>query len=406
MVDRQRAERPPRQGAEGQRLGDEQAQPELAWRGPGKRMAMSEREATRGADRRGMAARSWWWYATLGAMALILGLGILAGVYLLARPIELLILGISLSAALNPATNWLDRWMPRALAVLLVFVLLAGIAVGLGWAVVPTMVSEGQMLAQQIPSLVDKAQTFFSQRLSISGGSVLSTIVSQLGTFGSLLVSLPVAASTAVLEILVVLAIAIYSLYLYPQMADFAGTLVPEEERETFLGTISAIGSAMGGYIRGIVYNGAAVGVFVYIGLTVIGVNFSLVLAILAGSFETIPSLGPTLSGIIITLFALLQSPTKALFALLFMIAMQQLENHILVPNIMRSQTTVSPLLVVFALVAGGSIGGLLGVLAAVPLIAGLRVFVVRVVAPAVRRVTGAPEPKPPDREDGKDEKE
>jgi predicted PurR-regulated permease PerM len=276
--------------------------------------------------------------------------------------------------------------------------------VGLGWAVVPTMVNEGQTLAQQIPSLVSKAQAFFNQRLSISGGSLLSTIISQLGSFGTALVSVPVAASTALLEILVVLAIAIYSLYLYPQMADFVATLVPEGERETLLGTISAIGNAMGGYIRGIVYNGAAVGVFVYIGLTLIGVNFSLVLAILAGSLETIPSLGPTISGVIITLFALLQSPTKALFALLFMIGMQQLESHILVPNIMRSQTTVSPLLIVFALVAGAEIGGLLGVLAAVPLAAGLRVFVVRVVAPAVRRVTRAPEREPPEKKDGQDE--
>lgn len=352
-----------------------------------------------------MGARSWWWYATLGAMALILGLGTLAAIDLLARPIELLILGISLSASLAPATNWLDRWMPRALAVLIVFLLLLGIAVGLGWAVVPTMVNEGQSLAQQIPSLVSKAQTFFSQRLSISGGSLLSTIVSQLGSFGSALVSLPVAASTAVLEILVVLAIAIYSLYLYPQMAEFVGSLVPEGERKRLLGTIGAIGHAMGGYIRGIVYNGAAVAVFVYIGLTVIGVNFSLVLAILAGSLETIPSLGPTIAGVIITLFALLQSPTMALFALLFMIGMQQLESHILVPNIMRSQTTVSPLLIVFALVAGAEVGGLLGVLAAVPLAAGLRVFVVRVVAPAVRRVTGAPEPEP-EKKDRKESQE
>jgi predicted PurR-regulated permease PerM len=70
----------------------------------------------------------------------------------------------------------------------------------------------------------------------------------------------------------------------------------------------------------------------------------------------------------------------------------------------MRSHTTVSPLLIVFALVAGAEIGGLLGVLAAVPLAAGLRVFVVRVVAPAVRRVTRAPEPEPPEKKDGQDE--
>ena len=60
----------------------------------------------------------------------------------------------------------------------------------------------------------------------------------------------------------------------------------------------------------------------------------------------------------------------------------------------MRSQTAVSPLLVVFALVAGGSVGGVLGVLVAIPLAAGLRVFALLVVAPAVRRAMGVTEPQ------------
>jgi predicted PurR-regulated permease PerM len=72
------------------------------------------------------------------------------------------------------------------------------------------------------------------------------------------------------------------------------------------------------------------------------------------------------------------------------MIVLQQLENHLLLPNIMRSQTEISPLLTILALFTGGALGGFIGALAAIPLAAALRVFVLRVVAPAVRRQTGA----------------
>ena len=83
---------------------------------------------------------------------------------------------------------------------------------------------------------------------------------------------------------------------------------------------------------------------------------------------------------------ALTQSITTALIVLAFTIALQQFEGHILMPNIMRSQTDVSPLLVVIALLAGNTLGGLLGALSAIPLAAALKVFVTDVVAPSVRQ--------------------
>jgi predicted PurR-regulated permease PerM len=79
-----------------------------------------------------------------------------------------------------------------------------------------------------------------------------------------------------------------------------------------------------------------------------------------------------------------------ALITIIYMFVMQEAEGHILVPNIMRSQTDVSSLLVVLALFAGNSIGGLLGALVAIPVASVLRVIVKQIVAPAIRRETGA----------------
>jgi predicted PurR-regulated permease PerM len=146
----------------------------------------------------------------------------------------------------------------------------------------------------------------------------------------------------------------------------------------------------MGGYIRAVSITGAIIGTISYVGLLIIGVNFPLPLAIVAGVSEFIPFIGPFVSGALMVIVAFLQAPTKALITLVFVVGLQQLEGNLIAPNVMHPQTCISPLTAVFALFAGASVGGVLGALIAVPLAAALRVLVVDLVLPAIRRQTGA----------------
>jgi len=114
------------------------------------------------------------------------------------------------------------------------------------------------------------------------------------------------------------------------------------------------------------------------------------VLGVLAGLLEIIPIIGPIIAGVVIVAFALVESPTLALIAAAYMLVMQQVESNVLVPNIMRREADVSPLLVLIAVYVGGTLGGLIWALASIPLAAALTVFFKQVVAPAVRRSTGA----------------
>jgi predicted PurR-regulated permease PerM len=107
---------------------------------------------------------------------------------------------------------------------------------------------------------------------------------------------------------------------------------------------------------------------------------------------EFIPYVGPFISGALMVGIALSQSLTLALIVLAFAIVLQEIEGHLIIPMVMRSQTDIPPLLAVIALFAGATIGGLVGALTAIPLAVALRVLVRRVVAPAVRRQTGAPQ--------------
>jgi predicted PurR-regulated permease PerM len=127
-----------------------------------------------------------------------------------------------------------------------------------------------------------------------------------------------------------------------------------------------------------------------YVGLVIIGVPFPLVLGVLAGLGELVPIAGPIFASIPAIGLALLDSPLKAGIVMVFYIAIQQLEGHILVPSIVGRQANIPPILAIFAILAGAALGGILGALIAIPIAGALRVLILRVVAPEIRRWTGA----------------
>jgi predicted PurR-regulated permease PerM len=190
-----------------------------------------------------------------------------------------------------------------------------------------------------------------------------------------------------------ILFVSFYILQESSRMQGFLLSLFPEERRPRVNTVIGEIAQAMGGYFRGVVINGVIVGFLTFVGLLLLGIDFALAFGALAGILELIPIAGPIVATIIIVGLTLFQSPGLALAALVFMVILQQIENNVLVPHIMRSQTDVSPLLSILAIFAGGAMGGLLGALIAIPIAAALRVLVRQVLAPAIRRQTGAESP-------------
>lgn len=339
-------------------------------------------------------ADAWWHIAGAGAIAIALGLGMLWGISLLARPLALLAFAITLAESLAPIANWLDRWLPRALAVVLVYLALLLVLAGIGYALIPTLASQIREASNRIPDLVTIIQQWLASRNLQVSGNVLNALTSQIGSVSSALVSLPVAIFSSLLDIVVIFFISIYWLMEAPAIRDFFLSLFPAGRRERVGGVLDKMGQQMGGFIRGAFLDGLVIGTSTYIGLVLLGIDYALVLGMLAGLLEFIPWVGPIIAAVPLVGSALLQSPTKALLALGFVLLLHQFEGNIVLPNIMYTQTAISPLLVILALLAGGAIGGILGAIIAIPLAAALRVFVREVVAPAVRRQTGAVVPE------------
>lgn len=354
------------------------------------------REASPGKDRPPRFHR--WvpgsWVRTVGAFALaiFLGYGAVEVFDLIARPLGFLVLGVTIAAALAPLVSWIEGWMPRVAAILLVYLVILLILVGLGWLVVPSLISQSQQLTDQVPQLINQAESWFNQFPGISAQNLLDTLSNQVGTIGSTIVQLPVTIATSLFEIFLVLVFSIYFLVDLPRIKGFIDSLFHDDRENRFVNILGEMGSSMGGYVRGSVIDGIVVGILTYFGMLLIGVPFPIVLGIFSGLMELVPTIGPVISFIPIVLAALSVSPTTALLAALFVVLLQQLEGHLLIPLIMGNQTNVSPLTVVIALFIGGYTAGLLGALVAIPIAAATRVFILKVVAPKVRDWTGVPQ--------------
>ncbi len=342
---------------------------------------------------------AWWRVTTAGAAALILAAGFLAVFWYLARPLALLFIGATLAAALAPVVAWLERRLPRTLAVLLVFLAVLLLLFAMGWVIFPALVGQAQDAIDRLPEFVDRARSCLESRLPLGDFSLTDTLTSQLSQAGSSLLAVPLALVSSVVDVLLIVVIAVYGLLLLPRMAGFVRSLFPDGRAERVTGVLAHMGQAMGGYVRGTVLNGLLVGLLTFVGLLIIGVDYAAVLGLLAGLLEIIPVLGPTIAMVPIVGIALLDSPIQALIAFIYMVVLHQLENHLIVPNIMRSQADVSPLLVILALFAGSSVAGIAGALVAIPLAAALRVFVLEVLAPAIRAWSGAQRRAEPEEE-------
>jgi predicted PurR-regulated permease PerM len=334
---------------------------------------------------------SWWWVVSALAVGLILGFGFLAVFNMIARPLALIILAIAIATALNPLVDRLDRRLPRFLAAILVYLVLFLVLIGIGTLIVPSLLSQATALINSLPDFIDQVQDFLENITFIDVETLFDTAFDQFGAFAIALVALPLGIASYLIDILLILFVALYWIILTPQIRGFFLSLFPIDRRNRLERVLNRMGAAMGGYVRGVAIDGLIIAVLTTIGLSIIGVPFALVLGIVAGMLEIIPVVGPIIGGFLILSTALAHDPGLLLPTLIFVLVLQQVESNILVPNIMKSQTEISPLLVLLAVFIGSTIGGLIGALAAIPLVAAMRVLVRYMIAPAIRESTGAP---------------
>ena len=344
-------------------------------------------DLTAGTD--GNPSVAWWRSIAITSVGFAVALGLLVLIWLLVRPLTLVLIAIIIAQALMPVVAFLERWVPRAIAVVAIYLVLIGGVGGLIWLILPSLLDQAQMLANNAPEMLTRLRDFMDDFDAEATEQVFGAAESLASRFGDTLIGLPLTVFSGTIEFILVIFMSAYWLIAAPSLRSFTLSLFPEERRDRASGVMDAMGQTMGGYVRGEVIDAIVVGTVAFIGMSIIGLEFTLILAIIVGFGELLPVIGPIITAIPPILVGLSDSLEQGIIVAVFFLVLQQLESNVILPLVMRNQADVPPLLSLISISAGSALGGLLGAIIAIPLVSALRIMVVRVLAPAEREWTG-----------------
>lgn len=263
-------------------------------------------------------------------------------------------------SALSPLVDKLTKLkVPRVIAVLLVFFLVLGSFIFLITVGFTPLITQTSSLAQK---LTDTTEALLQTNLVDQ-----SVIRQQISNFSGEIVNITVDIFKDLIALVSLLVITIY-LILDREKIENYGTSFFGSKQEKAQKTLRKIEDKLGAWLRGQLILSIAIGVLVYIGLVILGVEFALPLAIIAGLLEVVPVLGPIISAIPAVLIGLTVSPLFAAIIAGLYLVVQQFEGHLIVPQVMKRAVGLNPLLVILAISVGGRLLGIAGALLAVPI--------------------------------------
>lgn len=291
--------------------------------------------------------------------------------------VAIFVASVLLAALIEPFASWFAaRRIPRGLAVLIVYTCLLSLTAIFVLLFVPIVSEQGGQLisnfsnsyTQALESLGQvrqfSADYGFSDNLTSSLNALQSGIADSFGSFFSTVWGM-VGGMAATF---IVLILSFYMVVEEERMRKYFRSLAPIEYQPYVAHLMKKMSRKMGEWLRGQIILGLIVGVAVYIGLTILGVKYALVLALIAGILEVIPYVGPIISLVPALIVGFAQSPVIGLAVIILYLIVQQFENNILVPKVMQKVTGLNPVISILALLVGLKTGGLAGAILSIPL--------------------------------------
>ncbi len=301
----------------------------------------------------------------------------------------MLLLALMLSALIEPAVSWLHRRkIPRPLGVITIYVILFSILSTSLILIIPPFVSQFHELlnnfsgaAGNVSEQVNRLIAFGEQYgIQESINASIDQLREQAGSLLTGLFATVTGIIGGVAAFFIVLVLAFYIVVEEDAWKRIFRRLSPDEYQPYLTQLFNKMQEKIGQWLRGQLLLMIVIAVCAYLGLTILGVPYALVLALLAGLLEVIPYAGPTLSAIPAIVIAFGESPVKAVMVLLLYIIIQQVENHILIPKVMQKVTGLNPIVSIVALLIGFKLGGIAGAALAIPVATMTSVFVYDVI--------------------------
>jgi predicted PurR-regulated permease PerM len=315
----------------------------------------------------------------------LLGLGAL---WLLGRLWTMLLpllIGLLIVFFLRPPVEWLVRHkVPRLAAVALCYVLALALLAGVGVLVAPTVARQTAQLTSSLPDYAEQLQDASAglwdryeellppwahdavddavENAAAEVGGVASAFAAHLLTAGRSVVGL-------VTGLMAGLFIGFYLLYTLPGVGPGIVEAMPPGWRRDVREASSRVEDTVGGFVRGQVIIMAAVGLMTWLGMWLIGMPYAGFIGATAGLLDLIPYLGPIAAALLAIVIGLFTEPMLAVWAIVVMIVVQQIETNLIRPKVMSDQVGLHPVVVILAVIGGTALFGFIGLLLAVPVV-------------------------------------
>jgi predicted PurR-regulated permease PerM len=325
-----------------------------------------------------------------------------------------------LAFVLLPVVGLLERRLslPRTAAAGIVFVGLIATIIGGGRLLVPLALDQVRDLQRTLPSLVANAQNTLVQTADQIGLQDFNVIIANFAGVSDLTqmiarsaVPFIVGLGHFLLELLVFLIATFFLLRDAPRLVRWFRRILPASQRNELIPLLAQVNTVLGRYVRGQMFLIGVMSTVTFIGLSILQVPFVLLLAIMTGVLEVIPIVGPITAGAIACLVALghpapwglSQIWYVAIVAVMYTV-FRHAEDYFVIPLVIGRIVRLHPAIVIFSLLTGGALYGLLGVLVAVPVAATLRLVLIYVGAklrdedpfPQLEQELEVPHPAPP----------
>jgi len=284
---------------------------------------------------------------------------------------------VLISIPLAAAANWLERYrVPRPLGAL------AGLLGGLGaialvvWLLIPPFVDQTNEFVDQVPGIVDDLTADIADvtgsEPDVVGDDVQSFLegyTDDPDRFLGPVTSIGISVAAVLGGILFILITAMYIAIRPRPLVDGILSLVPPPRREHGQEIMDRLRASWIGWMQGVVADMLISGVLLYIGLTIVDLDFAIFFAVLTALLVVIPYFGAIVGAIPPVLFAFTDSPGKALLVLAVYVAVQQIEGNVLIPLIMSNRTKLHPALIAIGVLVVAQLFGFIGLFVAVPII-------------------------------------
>ncbi|HBP00737.1 MAG: hypothetical protein UY41_C0025G0007 [Candidatus Moranbacteria bacterium GW2011_GWE1_49_15] len=304
--------------------------------------------------------------------------------YVIRDILALFFLSVILAATLDPSIDWMHKKkIPRTLGVFILYLLiftLVGTALSF---LIPPIISQFQEFTQKIPTYLEGLNRFFQGIESYAGSYNIQLDIQGFFTqafsgFGGSegIFSKTVGVFNFFVSIVVVLSLTFYMLVKEEGMKKFLVSVTPGDHQEYVIFLFDRIHNKIGRWMFGQLALMFIMFLLSFAVLLIFKVPFALLLAVMVGLLEIIPYLGPIIAATLITIFGFLVSPLTGLLVLGSFTALQQIEGHVIVPQVMKKAVGLNPVVVILVLLIGIKLGGIMGAILSVPLATVASIFI------------------------------